>query len=159
MNDKALVNLLLKLMEEFRGKSMQYNILFARKNNLSMSQMGTMFHLYRWGSCGISIIGDHMGISTAAVSQMLERLVQQGLVQRTEDADDRRAKVIALTEKGHDLIRNVHCSETIWLQNLVNELDAEEKQKAIETFTILSRKLSQMDTDIEEMRKPQSCCD
>ncbi len=75
----------------FMHRSMRDSIRFAKENGLSMSQVGAMFHI-RHGVDGVSDIGDDLGVTSAAASQMLERLVQAGLVTRTEDPHDRRAK-------------------------------------------------------------------
>ena len=49
-------------------------------------------------------IAEHLGVSNAAASQMVDRLVGMGLLERSEDPDDRRAKALALTEKGKALV-------------------------------------------------------
>jgi len=49
------------------------------------AQAGTLFHLLKCGGSTVSALGDGLGVSNAAASQMLERLVQQGYVLRTED--------------------------------------------------------------------------
>ena len=48
-----------------------------------------------------------MRVSLAAVSQMIDRLVQQGLLDRAEDPVDRRRKVLATTTRARSLLRKV----------------------------------------------------
>ena len=78
---------------------------FAKEQGLSVPQIGALFHINSRGACGVTDIGDDLGVTSAAASQMLERLVQNGLVERREDPDDRRAKRIVLTERGHRVLR------------------------------------------------------
>ena len=80
--------------------SMHGFVTYAKGQNLSLHQFGALFHIHRSGGCAVSDISDDLGITTAAVSQMLERLVQSGLIARSEDPNDRRAKRIDLTEAG-----------------------------------------------------------
>jgi hypothetical protein len=61
----------------FMHRSMRRFIHFARESGLSMSMIGTLFHLSKKGSAGVTDLGDHLGVTSAASSQMLERLVQQ----------------------------------------------------------------------------------
>ncbi len=52
------------------------------------------------GKSGVSEIGGQMGVTNAAASQAVDRLVHLGLIERTEDPDDRRAKRLTLTQAG-----------------------------------------------------------
>jgi DNA-binding MarR family transcriptional regulator len=45
-----------------------------------------------------------MNLSLPSVSQMIERLVKQGLVRRSEDSEDRRRKTIEVTAKARTFL-------------------------------------------------------
>ena len=62
-----------------------------------MPLLSLPMRLHYGGGCGVNDIGKGFGVSGAAVSQMVERLVQAGLVARVEDPDDRRALVLRFT--------------------------------------------------------------
>lgn len=47
-----------------------------------------------------SSVGEKLGLSVSAVTQMVNRLEAAGLVQRIDDNDDRRVKHLSLTEEG-----------------------------------------------------------
>src|SRR5512142_1250571 len=83
----------------FMRLSMRGSIRYMKEKGLSITQVGAMFEITR-GHDSVSDVGDALGISIAAASQMLERLVQLGLITRTEDREDRRVKKLVLTEKG-----------------------------------------------------------
>jgi len=87
-----LIDNLAEWMEISRRRTMHDFIQYARANGLSMSHLGALIHLHHKGSSAVKGLADHLGVSNAAVSQMLERLVQDGIVQREEDPSDRRAK-------------------------------------------------------------------
>lgn len=93
-----------------------------------MSHIGAIFHIHHSGSCGVTEIGDHLGVTSAAASQMLDRLVQQGLVLRAEDRGDRRVKRVVLTEKGQLLLEKGIRARQKWLQDLADTLSESEKQ-------------------------------
>ena len=59
---------------------------------------------------------------------MLDRLVQQGLIQRTENPDDRRVKQISLTEKGAEKFQESLRARTDWLAELAEMLTVSEKE-------------------------------
>src|SRR3990172_4618750 len=90
--------------EVFMRRSMRDFIRFTKDTGLSNPQISTLMRLHYHGVCGVSEIGVHLDVTNAAASQMVERLVQQGLLERAEHPDDRRAKQLTLTRKGRALI-------------------------------------------------------
>jgi len=90
-------------MSTSMGAFLQY----AKEQGLSVPQIGALIHINSRVTCGVTDVGDDLGVTSAAASQMLERLVQSGLIERHEDPDDRRAKRIVLTERGHRLVLGI----------------------------------------------------
>ncbi len=103
-----------KHFEIFMQRSLRGIMGSMKQDGLSMPQIYTLMYLYHEGEARISEIGVLMEVGKAAASQLVERLVQQGLVERVEVASDRRAKKIrllpkslALIEKGLEVQRQV----------------------------------------------------
>lgn len=129
---------------EFFMRRMMYNVfLFAKENNLSMSQMGALMNIHRQGVCSVSDIGDELGVTSAAVSQMLDRLVQQELVERTEDPHDRRAKQIALSDKGDRMIHESFRARHAWLGDLAGSFTPAEQEQVLSALRLLLEKTQQ----------------
>lgn len=59
-----------------------------------------------------SVLAEQMHMSLPAVSQMVERLFQLELVSRFELADDRRKKQLAVTRRGHALLKRIAAART-----------------------------------------------
>ncbi len=118
---------------------------YAKENALSMSQMGALMQLHHKGVCGVSDIGDDLGISSAAASQMLERLFQQGLIERSEDPHDRRVKQIILTDKGLQVLQAGFQARQSWLDDLARSLTPAEREQVLNAFSLLIEKAKQLD--------------
>jgi DNA-binding MarR family transcriptional regulator len=144
-----VVSTLHQWIEVFMRRSTRNFIRYARKSGLSMSQLGAMFHLQRMGSTGVTGLGDHLGVSNAAVSQMLERLVQQGLILRSENPTDRRVKQIVLTDKGLQIYQESIRARQSWLDDLTEVLSTDEKEQITEALNILIDKANQLEQPIE----------
>ena len=112
---------------------------FAKSMGLSMPQLGILMQLHHKGRCGVSEIGEHFDITNAAASQLVEKLVQAGYLERTEDANDRRVKQLNLTAKGESLIENGAQERYRWLDELTSQLNAEEQVKVAEALDILTK--------------------
>ena len=119
-------------------------VCYARESGLSISQLGSLFHLHCKGSSGVTDLGDSLGVTSSAASQMLERLVQQGLILRTEDPSDRRVKQIALTDKGLQVVRECIHTRQSWLSALVETLSESEEEAILAALNILVDKANHL---------------
>ncbi len=129
--------------EIFMRRSMGNFILYSKKSGVSMAQIGALFNVHR-GTSGVSDLGEDMGITSAAASQMLERLVQQQFVVRSEDPRDRRVKHLVLTDKGHQILEGSIRARQGWLEELAKELSDDEKEQVISALDILIEKARQL---------------
>lgn len=55
----------------------------------------------------IGQLADELQVLRSTMTATADRLEQQGYIERIRDPDDRRAWILALTEKGHDIQRMV----------------------------------------------------
>ncbi len=130
--------------EVFMGRSMRELSAFMRNFGLSMPQVSLLSRLYYQGQCGVTDIADHLAVTSPAASQMVERLVQQGLLERNEDPIDRRAKQIALSPAGRELIQDSIEARVRWMAELTTVLSPEDQTTiaaALDTLTNAARQL------------------
>jgi len=71
-----------------------------RGGEFSFTQLNALYRLYRFGPQTIAELARGVVLSQTAASRMVERLVQNGLVERNEVPTDRRQKLVELTEAG-----------------------------------------------------------
>ena len=124
--------------EVFMHRSMRDFKRFMDDSGLSASQINALMRLYHGGSCFVSEISDSLGITNAATSQMLERLVKLGLIVRAEVPDDRRVRQITLTSQGRLLIEEGIKARALWLQELTTALSAREQEAIVEALILLT---------------------
>lgn len=129
-------------------RSMHNFIRYSRESGISMPQVGALFHIHR-GAGGVSDLGEGLGITSAAASQMLERLVQQGVILRSEAPHDRRMKQIVLTEKGRHILQESFHAHQGWLNDLAQTLSAGEKEQIVAALKILIEKANRLESPSE----------
>lgn len=129
--------------EVLMHRSMRRFMHFTRNSGLSMSMIGALFHLNLREKAGVKEMGDHLGVTSAAASQMLERLVQQDLIQRNEDPDDRRVKQIIITKKGCKMLEEGLQARRGWLNELVDSLSETEQEQVSIALSLLINKANQ----------------
>ncbi len=148
---EALVDVLQDTIAAFMRSSMHGLILFMKDNDLSMSQIGALFQIKR-GRSNVSELGESLGVTIAAASQMIDRLVQQGLIIRLEDPEDRRAKQLALTEKARRILKgSVHARQG-WLEQLAASLNAGERERVTAALRLLIERTEQLEAEGEPAR-------
>ena len=99
----------------------------AHEFELSFSQMKALHHLHGETALSVKELGESLGLSLAAMSRAAEELVQRGLVDRTEDPDDRRIKRLRLTDAGADLVHKMRDVRMAGFEQFVATLSPKEK--------------------------------
>jgi DNA-binding MarR family transcriptional regulator len=139
-------------MEVSIHRSMRHFMWYAREHGLSMSQLGALFLVRRKGGCGVTDLGDDLGVTSSAASQMLERLVQQDLVLRSEDPSDRRVKKIILTDKGSRVARESMRARQRWVSDLAENLSDAEKATVTAALSLLIDRTTHLGQPVEADR-------
>jgi MarR family transcriptional regulator, organic hydroperoxide resistance regulator len=140
-NSLQLKTALRRWMEINMTRSMHDWTAYVKSNGLSMPQFRLLMQLYYQGTaCGISQISDDMAITNPAASQLVEKLVQTGLLDRAEDPNDRRAKMVTISEKGREFVRDGIEQRYLWIDELTETLNEPERKSIAQALTVLADK-------------------
>jgi len=132
-------------MDVFMHRSMRGWSQFAKSTGLSMPQFSILMQLHYKGPCGMSQISERFDVTAAAASQLVDKLVQAGYIERTEDPSDRRAKSLKLSTKGAKLVDDGTRERYRWMEELTSKLSAAEQTKISEALSILTEAARQLD--------------
>jgi len=135
---KVLTDVIREWSEVFMQRSMRDFKRFMDMTGLSFSQISILMRLVHDKGTGVSEIGEQLGVTNAAASQAVERLVQLDLIERTEDPEDRRAKRLALTQKGRALIEQGIEARSKWIEGVMDVLTLEQQSMIISALTLLN---------------------
>jgi len=102
-------------------------------------------HLYYRGPCEVMSFCELLQVSPAGASQVVERMVQGGLVQRSESPDDRRVRLVHLAERGRQVVDESIAARQRWVEQLVASLSAEERHRVCEALGILTAQAARME--------------
>ena len=122
-----------QLIADIMGVQQRLRSLFAAdrssplfSSHLTLSQLKILMLLARHGTVSGGELARMLGVGLATSSGMIDRLVVQDLVVRTEDAHDRRVRRIGLTRAGTELIENIINAGADRHRQLLSRLSAEE---------------------------------
>jgi DNA-binding MarR family transcriptional regulator len=148
MTDQVqLSRIIRQWVDAFMHRSMRGWSHHVKATGMSMPQFSILMQLHYKGTCGISEISERFEVTTAAASQLVDRLVQSGLIERSEHPDDRRAKQIQLSSKGRKLIENGIEQRYRWVDELAASLNAEERTKVAQALTILTKAARELEAE------------
>ena len=146
-SSSQLTQTLRQFMDVVMQHSMHERSHLAKAIGLSMPQFGILMQIHFHGNCGISEISNRFDITNAAASQLVDKLVQSGLIQREEDPQDRRAKLLNLTEKGKELIKQGTERRYRWVEDVAQKLSPEEREQVNAALNIMTHAVQELETE------------
>ncbi len=92
---------------------------------------GSQFHLLnkiqQEKVSNVKRLAEELEVKSSAITVMLERLVQHGLVSRVQDEKDRRSVLVTLTDEGEKVLKQAKAHSKHILMKYANLLDEEEQ--------------------------------
>jgi DNA-binding MarR family transcriptional regulator len=106
--------------------------------DLTIAQLRTLLVLAEEGPLVIGQIAQRMGIGLSTGGHLVDRLVQAGLAERTEDVEDRRRTLARLTPKGEDLYARL-LNHSLQIQALIQKLEDADLAALLQGLQALNR--------------------
>jgi DNA-binding MarR family transcriptional regulator len=78
-----------------------------RDEGLTIAQIAALHLVDRDGELRPAAISDALALSASAVSRLVDDLARRELIERVEDPDDRRARLLRPTSRGVELVARV----------------------------------------------------
>ncbi|MDO4813749.1 MAG: MarR family transcriptional regulator [Gemella sp.] len=98
-----------------------------RSHNLTNSQFSVLDVLYTKGDMRISTLLDSMLATSGNMTVILKNMERDELIYRKRDAEDKRAFIVGLTDKGRKLFEQILPSHKEEIEKLYSILSDEEK--------------------------------
>jgi DNA-binding MarR family transcriptional regulator len=117
---------------------------YVKASGLSMPQFNILMRLNYQGACGISDISEHMNTSRAAASQLVDKLVVAGLLERSESPHDRRARQVTLSPKGRAFIAQGIESRYGWADEMALNMSIDEQARITDALELMIRAAYEM---------------
>jgi DNA-binding MarR family transcriptional regulator len=101
--------------------------------DFSVAQLRLLRSL-REGASTASSLGEALGLSVSAITQMANRLEASGLVVRIDDVADRRIKHLSLTERGLQLLAERRSKRIDQAEEVLARLTGEQRAQLIDSL-------------------------
>ncbi len=100
-----------------------------------------------------SELADSLNVSRANITNLINVLLDKGLIRQYEDKDDRRKKRLKLTKKGITLVNNTQPSRLGVINYLTEGFDSAEKKTFLRFLETCMNKLINEDDKIKSFHK------
>ena len=90
-------------------------------------QMRAMLHLYCHDRATVGEVAQALGVSMPTASELIDKLVEDGLAERGANPNDRRQVLVWLTPKARDLSAQLHAIRRAQLRKALDLLAPEER--------------------------------
>lgn len=93
---------------------------------LSTSQLEMAFAIKHLQPTGVGQLATHLYLTPGAVSQVVEALVQLGLVERHSDSTDRRKQTLQLTSRGDQELEGIQRQRQALFTDIMDTMSDQE---------------------------------
>ncbi|MHB0800393.1 MarR family transcriptional regulator [Bacillus thuringiensis] len=117
------------------GKKMQTELLEQMQaTGLTPPQYYILKILDHYGASRATTLAKKMYVKPSAITVMIDRLIDQELVERYHDKDDRRVVIIELTEKGKTRVEEAMTARNEHIAKYFSHLELQEREDLLRLF-------------------------
>jgi DNA-binding MarR family transcriptional regulator len=93
------------------------------EEGVSLARSKFLFFLSKLGPCRSTDIADALNFAPRTVTEAIDGLERDKLVERKPDPDDRRAKIVSITETGRHMLEAAEMPRQQLLEEIFSSLD------------------------------------
>jgi len=151
MDKSELISKILKLQKQIGQRLRDEHPEPWLTLNLTIAQLKSLLFIYSQGTTNFKMLAKALNVTPPRVTGIIDRLVDQGLVKREENPENRRMQFLSLTEKGVNLLNELKAQSTNRLLEIMNKLGTDELEALATGLTAVARVLE----DYKEKRQDE----
>jgi DNA-binding MarR family transcriptional regulator len=93
---------------------------------LTIAQLKSLFFIADQETTNFKKLAEALGVTPPNITGIVDRLVEQGLVTRNENPEDRRIMLLQATEKGKNLLDNLRETRTVRMAQILTHMSPED---------------------------------
>ena len=126
--------------------------------NMGLSDFGVLEALLHKGPLPIKDLGAKVLLTSGSITTAVDRLEERGLVERGNDVNDRRSRIVRLTPVGRQTIRTAFAEHKVAMEHAASGLSLQDRARLIDLLRRLGHVAEeqleeQKSTDVAKRRK------
>ena len=133
----------LDVLERFH-KDVKRDFHPAVSTKINRSEMDLLLILNEVPNRPFRFYGHHIHLEKSSFSYVVDLLVLKGLLVKSEDVNDKRKKMLELTSKGQEIVRELNTQYDDYYEkriNIYSEEELKQLKEAVAVIKILSKKM------------------
>jgi DNA-binding MarR family transcriptional regulator len=126
MQREELVKQITELQRKIDRARRQYELDVWMNLPITIAQLKSMFFISNQGKTNLMNLAAALRVTPTNTTGIIDRLVKQGLVSRTENTDDRRMLALCLTDKGEELIARLREKRRGYMKDVLAYMSIDE---------------------------------
>jgi DNA-binding MarR family transcriptional regulator len=107
--------------------------------NITIPQLRSLFFIANHGTTNFTKLAAALGVTPSNVTGIVDRLLEQGLVSRQENQEDRRQLILRVTDKGENIVTGLRDRRARHISEILSHLTQEELNTIYKGLGILAR--------------------
>ena len=142
-----------RLFRDVHKHLVQYTKGKLRDHDLTMPRFLVLWHISKFQPVNMSFLHNKLYMANSTLTVIVDKLVEENLVKRYRNPDDRRIVLLELTEDGDQLLCKMLNVRQSFLEEALHDLKTKQQQELIELLTPVKdnlEKLLDRGDDIDE---------
>ena len=114
---------------------------YARTYGVTRSQWLVLIALMRQEPVSQVKLASYLEVEPMSLCRMADRLQAVGLLERTPDPDDRRVRLLTLSDKARDLLSTLRAYSGRVQEYIMADFSADEREKLFEQIRVIGERL------------------
>lgn len=108
---------------------------------ITLSQCQTIVEIGRAGTISVNLLAEILGVNNSTVSKSVDKLVNNGILLRETDPEDRRAVTLRLNDKGQSIFVNIEKRMTLYFEEVIAAMPGDKRDQIVESLQYLVQAL------------------
>ncbi len=139
MDRAQLIKEIVELQRRINRDMRQHTLDAWMDLNLTIPQLKSLFFIANQQTTHFTKLALALGVTPSNVTGIIDRLVEQGLVSRQENPEDRRMLMLRVTDKGEAIIANLRERRASHTSEILTHLSLEELNSVSKGLVLLIR--------------------
>ncbi len=126
MEKTLLIKHIIELQRKADRSRRQYELDVWMALPLTIAQLKSLFYISNKGSTSLGKLAATLRVTPTNTTGIIDRLVKQGLVSRTENPEDRRVLLLQATGEGEKLVARLRERRIGYLSEVLQRMDVDE---------------------------------
>ncbi len=117
----------------------EHAIAHIARLDMCLTDFALLESLLHKGPMPVNMIGKKVFLTSGSITSAVDRLELKGFVTRMDSPEDRRVKIVNLTETGRAFINKAFSEHAIWMESAVEEIGEERRTLLITELKALGK--------------------